>query len=214
MTAFAPPRGFGPMEMSTNQNGVDVNPNSPLKELQSTSSFWSPLKAIPISSFYKLHRVPSSTQMAEAEPAGTNGDVLSSPPTEPSISSRSVGLVSPNGTALPHSKPFVEAIPDEQILPDKVELPPGDSLGGSVREEHIPPNGIHNKLLEQVIRTPGRQPSPLPTHLSIPGPSHYRVLREEGSGYVAPRFEGKEQQMEQGTFFLAVSLVGGLTQFF
>ncbi|KAF2012084.1 NAD-dependent glutamate dehydrogenase [Aaosphaeria arxii CBS 175.79] len=67
-----------------------------------------------------------------------------------------------------------------------------------------PVNGIAtapNKLLEQVIRTPERRPSPLPTHLSIPGSGHAtpRVLPQEGSGgsgYVAPKFEGKEKQME------------------
>jgi glutamate dehydrogenase len=59
-----------------------------------------------------------------------------------------------------------------------------------------PVNGIQNKLLEQVIRTPGRQPSPLPTHLNIPGTPTSRVLPQEGSGYVAPKFEGKESQME------------------
>ncbi|KAK4994213.1 NAD-dependent glutamate dehydrogenase [Elasticomyces elasticus] len=58
------------------------------------------------------------------------------------------------------------------------------------------PNGPYNKLLEQVIRTPDRKPSPQPTHLSVPG-SHYRILPEQGSGYVAPKFEGKEQQMEK-----------------
>ncbi|KAF1810836.1 NAD-specific glutamate dehydrogenase [Eremomyces bilateralis CBS 781.70] len=62
-------------------------------------------------------------------------------------------------------------------------------------------NHIHNKLLEQVIRTPGRQPSPLPTHLSIPGTpgtpgGPTRILHEKGSGYVAPTFEGKEKQKE------------------
>ncbi|ORY00597.1 Glutamate/Leucine/Phenylalanine/Valine dehydrogenase-domain-containing protein [Clohesyomyces aquaticus] len=59
-------------------------------------------------------------------------------------------------------------------------------------------NGIQNKLLEQVIRTPGRMPSPQPTHLSVPGSGHAtpRVLPQEGSGYVAPKFEGKEKQME------------------
>ena len=61
----------------------------------------------------------------------------------------------------------------------------------------LPPNGIHNKLLEQVVRTPGRLPSPQPTHLSVPGPQS-RVLHEHGSGYVAPKFDGKESQMDQG----------------
>lgn len=54
-----------------------------------------------------------------------------------------------------------------------------------------------NKLLERVVRTPGRQPSPQPTHLSVPGtPPPPRVLHEEGPGYVAPKFEGKAAQME------------------
>ncbi|KAF2147187.1 uncharacterized protein K452DRAFT_240434 [Aplosporella prunicola CBS 121167] len=57
-------------------------------------------------------------------------------------------------------------------------------------------NGVKNKLLDTVIRTPGREPSPQPTHLSVPGSSQHRVLHEEGPGYVAPKFEGKEQQME------------------
>lgn len=64
--------------------------------------------------------------------------------------------------------------------------------------ERAPPNGAHNKILEQVVRTPGRQPSPQPTHLSVPGSSQHKVLHEEGSGYVAPKFEGKEAQMDQG----------------
>lgn len=228
------------MEMPTNQNEVDVNIPQCLKERESTSSFWSPLKAIPITSFYKLHRAPSFTPMAEPELAGTNGDALSH--TEPLTSSGPEGLVPPNGVALPHiqpfvksvpdalphsepfaksvpdalphSEPFVKSVPDEQVPPHRVELPRSEPLGSSVREEQVPPNGIHNKLLEQVIRTPGRQPSPLPTHLSIPGPSHHRVLREEGPGYVAPKFEGKEQQMEEGTFLVATALVSGLTPFF
>ncbi|KAF1963378.1 NAD-dependent glutamate dehydrogenase [Byssothecium circinans] len=58
-----------------------------------------------------------------------------------------------------------------------------------------------NKLLSQVSGTPDRRPSPLPTHLSIPGSGHAtpRIIPQEGSGgsgYVAPKFEGKEKQME------------------
>jgi glutamate dehydrogenase len=60
---------------------------------------------------------------------------------------------------------------------------------------------IPNKMLENVIRTPERRPSPLPTHLSVPGSGHAtpRVLPQEGSGgsgYAAPKFEGKEKQMD------------------
>lgn len=63
------------------------------------------------------------------------------------------------------------------------------------------PTPATNKLLDQVIRTPDRRPSPLPTHLNVPGSGHAtpRVLPQEGSGgsgYVAPKFEGKDKQME------------------
>lgn len=200
------------MEMSTNhpsQKEGDINLPQSLKELQSASSLWSPLKAIPIASFYKLHRAPSFTPMAEPALTGMNGDASSR--TEPSTSSGPEEQVSPNGVALPHSEPFVKSVVDEQVPPNGVALPRSELLVNSIREEQVPLNGIHNKLLEQVIRTPGRQPSPLPTHLSIPGPSHHRKLREEGPGYVAPKFEGKEQQMEQGTCLLAIALVSGLT---
>lgn len=72
------------------------------------------------------------------------------------------------------------------------------STPGTDGQERVPPNGIHNKLLEQVVRTPGRQPSPQPTHLNAPGPNQHKLLQEEGPGYVAPKFEGKDQQMEEG----------------
>ena len=55
---------------------------------------------------------------------------------------------------------------------------------------------VQNKALENVIRTPNRIPSPQPTHLGVPGSPHPRVL-QKGSGYVAPKFEGKETQMEK-----------------
>lgn len=62
---------------------------------------------------------------------------------------------------------------------------------------HPHPTAPVNKHLDAVIRTPGRQPSPQPTHLGIPGGSH-RVLSEEDPGYVAAKFEGKQKQMETG----------------
>lgn len=60
-----------------------------------------------------------------------------------------------------------------------------------------------NKLVEQVIRTPDRNPSPQPTLLGVPGASQsnqslHKILTDHGSGYVAPKFEGKKQQMEDG----------------
>ncbi|KAI9833104.1 MAG: NAD-dependent glutamate dehydrogenase [Phylliscum demangeonii] len=54
-----------------------------------------------------------------------------------------------------------------------------------------------NKLLEQVIRNPGRQPSPQPVHLSVPNGFHPRVLQDQSPGYVAPKFVGKEKQMDE-----------------
>ena len=109
------------------------------------------LKAIPLSSYYKLQREPSLHKMSEPD-AG--------PEDAPAVK-------------LPRRESTTEAPPI------------------------APANGIHNKILEQVVRTPGRQPSPQPTHLSVPGPPS-RILHEHGSGYVAPRFEGKESQMDQG----------------
>lgn len=110
------------------------------------------LKAVPLSSYYRLHRVPSPAAMSEAD-SGTD---------------------------------------DTQA----VKLPRREST--TEAPEQVPRNGLHNKLLEQVVRTPGRQPSPQPTHLSVPGSGQPRVLHEQGSGYVAPIFEGKESQMEEG----------------
>jgi glutamate dehydrogenase len=60
----------------------------------------------------------------------------------------------------------------------------------------VPSRGPANKLLEQVIRTPDRMPSPQPTHLNVPGTATHKVLREQGTGYVAPTFEGKTKQMD------------------
>ena len=134
------------------QNPDIILPTSP-KQLPSTSEFWFSLKAIPLSSFYKLHRVPSLTAMGE------NGQTYA------------------HTIELPRSEPISNPEP----------------LGSSSQN-----GSVHNKILEQVIRTPGRQPSPQPTHLCVPGSSQHRVLHEEGSGYVAPKFEGKELQMDQG----------------
>ncbi|KAL2422033.1 NAD-specific glutamate dehydrogenase [Exophiala dermatitidis] len=65
-----------------------------------------------------------------------------------------------------------------------------------------PLNPAKHKLIEQTIRTPGRQPSPQPTLLGVPGASSsnqslHRILSDHSSGYVAPKFEGKKAQMEE-----------------
>lgn len=77
-----------------------------------------------------------------------------------------------------------------------------DIMAGS--ESTLPPL---NKSLEQVVRTPGRQPSPQPVHFSVPlhngkgngnGGNGHRVLRSATVGYIAPEFKGKQEQMVQG----------------
>jgi hypothetical protein len=60
----------------------------------------------------------------------------------------------------------------------------------------LPPT---NKLLDS-LRTPDRLPSPQPTHLNVPGAANHKILQEPGTGYVAPKFEGKNDQMEKYDF--------------
>lgn len=48
-----------------------------------------------------------------------------------------------------------------------------------------------------------RGPSPQPTHFSVPLPPYqnsngHRILRSATVGYIAPEFQGKEEQMEAG----------------
>ena len=136
--------------------------DAPQNPLTSNGTYWPPLKAIPLASYYKLHRVPSLTTMTEPEPHHT----------------------------------------------EAVQLPRRESTAEP--QERAPQNSVHNKILEQVVRTPGRQPSPQPTHLSVPGSSQHKVLHEEGSGYVAPKFEGKELQMDQGMLFAFSQTLGPL----
>lgn len=141
----APP--FDPPPASTDILNDHRTPNSiDIKSTHQNSLFWPHLKAVPLASYYQLHRVPSYPTMSQQPQQ--------------------------NGVH---------------------EIPRSDTPSSNGT-----PNGVHNKLLDQVIRTPGRQPSPQPTHLSVPGSSQGRVLHEEGSGYVAPKFEGKETQMDQG----------------
>lgn len=71
-----------------------------------------------------------------------------------------------------------------------------------------------NKHIEQIIRSPGREPSPQPTHFSVSGHSYphaygqngHRVLRSATVGYIAPRFEGKKAQMAEGQFCVTIQL--------
>ena len=125
--------------------------NGSIAPLNGHGALFPSLKAIPLASYYKLHRVPSLSSMTE-----NDSDDM-----------------------------------------ETIQLPRRESTA-EPPQERAPQNGIHNKILEHVVRTPGRQPSPQPTHLSVPGSGQPRVVHEEGSGYVAPKFEGKDLQMEQG----------------
>ncbi|KAH9892917.1 NAD-specific glutamate dehydrogenase-like protein [Xylariomycetidae sp. FL2044] len=56
-----------------------------------------------------------------------------------------------------------------------------------------------NKLLGKVLQTeePSRQPSPQPTHFSVPiGGNGHRILRSATVGYIAPEFKDKANQMQ------------------
>lgn len=64
-------------------------------------------------------------------------------------------------------------------------------------------------------------PSPQPTHLGVPGGIPHRItLHENGSGYVAPAFQGKAQQMEnvmdavEERGFIPADLVDAETKWF
>ena len=156
--------------------------NAAANPLTSNGAFWSPLKAIPLASYYKLHRVPSLSNMSKTD------------------------LDDVSASQLPRSELTVE--PPEQEsekeIRHAVKLPRRESTAEP--PERLPENGPHNKFLEHIVRTPGRQPSPQPTHLSVPGSSQHKVLHEEGSGYVAPKFEGKELQMDQGMLFPSIPM--------
>lgn len=95
------------------------------------------------------------------------------------------------GSARPPSEglpsPAVGGVNTPQLVLDSGSSGPGTPIGF----QRFP----HNKHLDLVNRTPGRQPSPQPTHLGLPG---HRVLPEEGTGYIASKFEGKQKQMEEG----------------
>ena len=148
--------------------------NAAANPLTSNGAFWSPLKAIPLASYYKLHRVPSLSTLTE--PDSDDMDAVQVP--------RHHSAAQPTEQA------------SENGIQTAVKLPRRESTAEP--QDRLPGDGLHNRLLEQVVRTPGRQPSPQPPHLSVPGSNQHKMLHEEGSGYIAPKFEGKELQMDQG----------------
>lgn len=137
-----------------NSNSFNCHHSFQERLVNNCAAYWQPLKAIPLASYYKLHRVPSLDSL--------------------------------------------EVMAEEQDDAQPIELPQNEPTVIEQPQDKVAQDGIQNKILEQVVRTPGRLPSPQPTHLTVPTPGQHRVLHEEGSGYVAPKFEGKELQMDQG----------------
>jgi len=45
--------------------------------------------------------------------------------------------------------------------------------------------------------TPGRQPSPKPTNLKLPTRCQRRSIQDNGPGYIAGAFAGREDQMDK-----------------
>jgi hypothetical protein len=90
--------------------------------------------------------------------------------------------------------------------PEPKDFSESTAIMADISELPRSPISPANKLHEQVIRTPGRKPSPQPVHFSVPprngnGNGH-RVLRSATVGYVAPEFKGKKAQMLQGKLFV------------
>lgn len=78
---------------------------------------------------------------------------------------------------------------------EKATPPPATSMNGSAKVEASPPDKM---LAQEHLVLPSRPgPSPQPTNFGLVNeetPSH--PPEDDGTGYVAPKFEGKEQQME------------------
>lgn len=105
---------------------------------------------------------------------------------------------------------------DEIVEMDRSPISPTSGASpASKKAVDRSPHAPSNKLVEQIIRTPNREPSPQPAHFSIPygngqnGENRHRVLRSATVGYIAPTFVGKAAQMEEGQYnTLTVPLLG------
>ena len=67
---------------------------------------------------------------------------------------------------------------------------------------------LHNKVIDQVLQEPGRFPPPQVLSTStMHGIQQNRILHDHSPGYEAPKFEGKEKQMEQGELYCIVYIL-------
>ena len=78
---------------------------------------------------------------------------------------------------------------------EKATLPSMTVTNGSTKVEALPPDKM---LAQEHLVLPSRPgPSPQPTSLDIVSEAKpSQPPEDDGTGYVAPKFEGKEQQME------------------
>lgn len=62
-------------------------------------------------------------------------------------------------------------------------------------------DGVANKMIGHAIRTPDLIPSPQPAQLSLRHHANgngHKILGSGAVGYIAPKFEGKEAQINEG----------------
>jgi len=91
------------------------------------------------------------------------------------------------------------------FLEEKLAFPAYEDVFFQIMEPDKP-SPLPVTQIKHDIRTPGRQPSPQPTHFSTTLPRHegysehngHRILRSGTVGYSAPVFRGKQEQQNAG----------------
>lgn len=95
------------------------------------------------------------------------------------------------------------------LFDETITFPPFDETIANMADSDpsaaapsTPINPPNKKLLDRLVLSGGRQPSPQPTHFSSTykngnGNGH-RILRSATVGYYAPEFKGKKDQMALG----------------
>ena len=102
---------------------------------------------------------------------------------------------------LPQYEEPVE-FPKYEEPPDFSEFDQTTAIMAGISTSPRSPVAPSNRQLDDLMKPADRNPSPQPTHFSVPpkngnGNGH-RVLRSATVGYIAPEFKGKAAQMLQG----------------
>lgn len=92
--------------------------------------------------------------------------------------------------------------PKYEEPPEFSELDEPAAIMADISRSSRSPTSPSHKQVDDIVRSPGRKPSPQPMHFSVPpkngnGNGH-RILRSATVGYIAPEFKGKAAQMLQG----------------